>query len=355
MIGLGAAGALALAPASAPAAGAVGQVLTTGAAADHGAADGRPVVGIARSSSGGGYWLAASDGGVYSYGDAPFRGSAAEKPLAQPVVDIAGSPTGQGYWLAARDGGVLSFGDALFSGSVGGIRLNAPVVGMAATPTGKGYWLASSDGGVFAFGDATYAGSAGGTPLNAPIAAIAATPSGRGYWMLARDGGVFAFGDATYAGSTAGRVGGTAVDLAGAPDGKGYWVASAGGAVSAFGSAPAHAAVPAPPAPVSGIEATPSGDGLWLATGGRLLGDFGVTCYALQGTTASGAPVAPDVVAVDPRTVPLGSEIFVAGVGVRRALDTGGAIKGRRLDIWNPSADFCRDFGHQRLPAYVMA
>ena len=355
MIALGAVGALALTPVSAPAAGAVGHVLTVGAAADHGAADGKPVVGIARSSSGAGYWLASSDGGVYAYGDAPFRGSAAEKPLTQPVVDVAGSATGQGYWLAARDGGVFSFGDALFSGSIGGVRLNAPVVGMAATPTGKGYWLASSDGGVFAFGDATYAGSARGTSLNAPITAIAATPSGKGYWMLARDGGVFAFGDATYAGSVAGRVGGTAVDVAAAPDGKGYWVVSAGGAVNAFGSAPAHAAAAAPPAPVSGVEATPSGNGLWLATGGRLLGDFGVTCYALQGTTASGAPVAPDVVAVDPRTVPLGSEIFVAGLGMRRALDTGGAIKGRRLDIWNPSADYCRDFGLQRRSAYVVA
>ncbi|HVM01676.1 MAG TPA: 3D domain-containing protein, partial [Acidimicrobiales bacterium] len=88
--------------------------------------------------------------------------------------------------------------------------------------------------------------------------------------------------------------------------------------------------------------------------GGRLLGEFGVTCYALRGTTASGAPVAPDVVAVDPGTVPMGSEIFVSGVGMRRALDTGGDIQGHRLDIWSPSADYCRRFGVQRLAAYAV-
>jgi len=105
---------------------------------------------------------------------------------------------------------------------------------------------------------------------------------------------------------------------------------------------------------VTALEATPAGDGVWLATGGEAIGDFGVTCYALQGTTASGAPVGRDVVAVDPRAVPLGSEIFVGGLGVKRALDTGGAIKGRRLDIWNPSVSYCREFGIRRLTAYVV-
>ena len=102
------------------------------------------------------------------------------------------------------------------------------------------------------------------------------------------------------------------------------------------------------------LETTPAGDGVWLATGGDAIGDFGVTCYALQGTTASGAAVSKDIVAVDPRIVPLGGEIFVGGLGVKRAGDTGGAIKGRRLDIWNPSVSFCREFGMRRLTAYVV-
>ena len=63
-------------------------------------------------------------------------------------------PTAGGYWLVASDGGIFSFGDAQFYGSTGAIHLNQPIVGMAPTPDGRGYWLVASDGGIFAFGDA---------------------------------------------------------------------------------------------------------------------------------------------------------------------------------------------------------
>src|ERR1051325_7980101 len=56
---------------------------------------------------------------------------------------MAPTPTGNGYWFVASDGGVFSFGDAQFFGSTGAFRLNQPIVGMAATPTGPGYRLAS--------------------------------------------------------------------------------------------------------------------------------------------------------------------------------------------------------------------
>jgi hypothetical protein len=115
-------------------------------------------------------------------------------------VAIARTAAGQGYWLAAADGGVFSYGDAQFYGSMGGKRLNAPVVGMAATPSGKGYWLVARDGGIFAFGDAQFAGSMGGKPLNAPMVGIAPTATGGGYGMVAADGGVFSFGDAVFYG-----------------------------------------------------------------------------------------------------------------------------------------------------------
>ncbi len=65
--------------------------------------------------------------------------------------------------MAAADGGVFAFGDAPYLGSMGGTALYAPVVGMAATPDGKGYWLVAADGGVFAFGDAGFYGSMGGS------------------------------------------------------------------------------------------------------------------------------------------------------------------------------------------------
>ena len=74
--------------------------------------------------------------------------------LNQPIVGMAATPDGKGYWLVASDGGIFSFGDAGFYGSTGGIPLNKPIVGMAATPDGKGYWLVASDGGIFTFGDA---------------------------------------------------------------------------------------------------------------------------------------------------------------------------------------------------------
>jgi len=44
---------------------------------------------------------------------------------------MAPTPDGHGYWIAASDGGVFSFGDAGFNGSEGGVALNRPVVGMA--------------------------------------------------------------------------------------------------------------------------------------------------------------------------------------------------------------------------------
>ena len=66
-----------------------------------------------------------------------------------------------GYWLAAADGGVFSFGNAGFHGSLGAVHLAQPVVGMAATSDAGGYWLVASDGGVFSFGDAGFHGSTG--------------------------------------------------------------------------------------------------------------------------------------------------------------------------------------------------
>jgi len=89
-------------------------------------------------------------------------------------VGIAATPDGGGYWLVASDGGVFAFGDASFAGSMGGLPLDAPVVGIAPAPDGRGYWLAASDGGVFAFGSAPYVGSMGGKPMAAPVVGIAA-------------------------------------------------------------------------------------------------------------------------------------------------------------------------------------
>ena len=80
---------------------------------------------------------------------------------------MAVTPDNQGYYLVASDGGVFTFGDAHFQGSMGGKPLNKPVVGMAVDAATSGYWLTAADGGVFAF-DAPFLGSTGAMHLNAP-------------------------------------------------------------------------------------------------------------------------------------------------------------------------------------------
>jgi hypothetical protein len=195
----------------------------------------QPVVGISATSDNLGYWLAAADGGVFNYGDANFYGSAGNLSLTKPVVGIAGTPDGYGYWLVASDGGVFSYGDALFYGSTGGMALNKPIVAIASTPDGGGYWLIASDGGVFAYGDATYYGSMGGQHLNKPVVGGASTPDGKGYWLVASDGGVFSFGDAVFYGSTGNlTLNKPVVGMATSPDSAGYYLGASDGGVFAF-------------------------------------------------------------------------------------------------------------------------
>jgi uncharacterized membrane protein YgdD (TMEM256/DUF423 family) len=149
-----------------------------------------------------GYWLIASDGGIFSFGAARFFGSTGSVHLNKPIVAAMASPTGGGYWLVASDGGIFAFGDAHFYGSTGSINLNKPIVAAMASATGAGYWLVASDGGIFSFGDAQFFGSTGAIHLNQPIVAAIVTPSGAGYWLVARDGGIFGFGDGAFFGST---------------------------------------------------------------------------------------------------------------------------------------------------------
>ena len=151
-----------------------------------------------------GYWLLGADGGVFSFGEAPFHGSTGDRTLNQPAVAMAAVPGAAGYWFAAADGGVFTFGDATFFGSTGGVALNQPIVGMAPTPTGDGYWLVARDGGIFTFGDATFFGSVPGSGLctsTSPAARLVASATGHGYWVATADGAVTPFGDAVDLGS----------------------------------------------------------------------------------------------------------------------------------------------------------
>lgn len=151
----------------------------------------QPMVGMSPTSDGGGYWLVASDGGIFAFGDAAFHGSMGGTHLNKPVVGMSVTPDGGGYWMVATDGGIFSFGDASFYGSMGSVPLNQPIEGMTATPDGRGYWMVASDGGVFCFGDAAFHGSLGGRTLSAPIAGM--IPNGNGYTLIGQDGQAYPF------------------------------------------------------------------------------------------------------------------------------------------------------------------
>jgi hypothetical protein len=249
---------------------AAGSVHAFGDARDRGDIRGglrASIVGMEATPTGKGYWLVASDGGIFSFGDARFLGSTGAIGLAQPVVDLAVQPDGRGYWLVAADGGVFSFGQAHFHGSTGAMRLNRPIVGAAATPTGKGYWLVASDGGIFSFGDAHFFGSTGAMRLNQPVVGMAPTPRGRGYWLVAADGGIFSFGDAHFFGSTGAiRLAQPIVGMAATPTGKGYWLVAADGGVFTFGDAWYFGSTAGRGERAVDLEPTPSGDGYWIAS-----------------------------------------------------------------------------------------
>jgi hypothetical protein len=219
----------------------------------------RPVDGIGATPDSRGYWLVASDGGVFNFGDAVFSGSMGGKQLNAPVVGIAPTPSGSGYWLVASDGGIFSFGDAVFSGSMGGQPLNKPVVGIAADSHTGGYWQVASDGGIFSF-DAPYYGSAGAMKLNKPVVGMASTPDGRGYWLVASDGGIFSFDAPFYGSAGAMKLNKPVVGMASTPDGRGYWLVASDGGIFSFGDAPSYGPIGALVVnqPIVGMTATPS-------------------------------------------------------------------------------------------------
>jgi hypothetical protein len=91
--------------------------------------------------------------------------------LNAPIRSMALDADGDGYWMAATDGGVFAF-RAPFRGSLGSTPPNKPIAGMAAC--GDGYFLVSSDGGVFDFSDCPFAGSLGGGPSPNPVVGLSA-------------------------------------------------------------------------------------------------------------------------------------------------------------------------------------
>ena len=250
------------------------------------APSGLDLIGVHRDTTrnGGGYRFVASDGGIFSFGNAGFSGSTGDIRLNQPIVGMDTTTSGGGYWLVASDGGIFTFGDAEFFGSTGDIRLIQPIVGMAATPSGKGYWLVARDGGIFTFGDARFAGSPANLALD-DIVGMVPTPTGRGYWLAKSTGPVFSYGDARPMASAAGVSASKVVGIAASPSGRGYWLAYADGSVAARGDAAPHgdASGLSLSAPVVGLAGTPTGRGYWLL--GRDGGVFSFGDAAFHGST----------------------------------------------------------------------
>ncbi len=120
----------------------------------------------------------------------------ATEKLNSPVVGMTPTADGGGYWLVAADGGIFTFGNAPFFGSMGDRKLNSPIVGMQATPSGRGYWMVAADGGIFTFGDAAFPGSAADTAVGPPGGRHDRLPTGDGYWITAADGTVVSKGRA---------------------------------------------------------------------------------------------------------------------------------------------------------------
>ena len=209
----------------------------------------QPVLDMAATPDGQGYWLVAYDGGVFTFGDArpePQNGapnapvSLGGQKLAAPIWAMAPTRSGHGYLLVGTDGGVFTFGDARFYGSAAAFRPSTPVVAIAMTPDGGGYRVATANGTVFAFGDAQGAHAGIQTLGSAPIVAMASDPgTSQGYWLVDANGSVYPFGGAPALGGLPSGAHAPVRGIASTPDGTGYWLVDANGTVYPFGGAPA--------------------------------------------------------------------------------------------------------------------
>jgi 3D (Asp-Asp-Asp) domain-containing protein len=91
---------------------------------------------------------------------------------------------------------------------------------------------------------------------------------------------------------------------------------------------------------------------------GASKGSFNASAYCFTGRTATGQGVRRGLIAADPRVLPLGSKVYIeagAWSGIYTVADTGGAIKGKRLDIWVPGCGEARKFGRRSVQVFAVA
>lgn len=73
------------------------------------------------------------------------------------------------------------------------------------------------------------------------------------------------------------------------------------------------------------------------------------TAYSLKGRMANGERVHQGAIAADWRVLPLGSKVHIKGLGTFTVKDTGGKVKGKRIDIWMPSRKAAIKFGRRKV------
>ncbi len=90
-------------------------------------------------------------------------------------------------------------------------------------------------------------------------------------------------------------------------------------------------------------------------TAGASRGSFSASAYCLSGRTAMGHGVRRGLIAADPRVLKLGSKVYVSAgpwSGTYLVSDTGGAIKGKKIDIWVPNCSEARRFGRRSVEVF---
>ena len=92
------------------------------------------------------------------------------------------------------------------------------------------------------------------------------------------------------------------------------------------------------------------------AGAGASKGAFSATAYCFSGRTAMGHAVRRGLIAADPRVLKLGSRVYISAgqwSGTYLVSDTGGAIKGKRVDIWVPGCSEARRFGRRTVQIFA--
>jgi len=107
-------------------------------------------------------------------------------------------------------------------------------------------------------------------------------------------------------------------------------------------------ATPQPAPDATASNQAPAAAPTPAASGSRTI-TVGTTGYSLAGRTSTGMPVGFGVVAVDPSVIPLGTRLTIPGYGEGVAADTGGSVRGDRIDLWFPTLAQARAWGRRTV------